>query len=277
MGATMLGHFSMAYNLLRVPADHLVRNIQGVLHSLVSRAQDNEPGMRRAYLTVTSGVGLIAFPVFAFVGLTAEPLVGLLLGPRWNHAATVLAPLSLVMALHAVEAMAGPTLGGRGEPGVELRVKLVMLVVAIPVLLVCARWSLAAVGWALASVALMRWLWMSWAVMSRLAITRGDFLRAIGGPLILAATAAALPAAISAAFAAGATPPKAGWLLLACAVPTLAVILALAAALPHLVLGPYVLSLLSGYFEKRPGWAGHATLRRMASSAARASAEARWA
>lgn len=277
MGAATLGQFSVAYNLVRVPADQLVRNVQSVLHSLASRAQNNNAGLRRAYLTVTCGIALIAFPLFGFVAWMAEPVVRVLLGSPWANAATVLTPLSLVMAMHAVEAMAGPTLGGRGEPGVELRVKLVMLLVAIPVLLVCSRWSLAAVGWGLAVVVLVRWLWMNWAVTSRLGIDVSEFLRTMGGPLILAAVAVGVPALVSARLAADATPPMPGWLLVACAVPAFVVILALTAVFPRLVLGPYVLSLLSGLFDKRPGWARNAALRRIASSAARAHGEARWA
>jgi O-antigen/teichoic acid export membrane protein len=277
MGASMLGLFSVAYNLVRVPSDHLVRNIQSVLHSLVSRAQDNEAGMRRAYLTATAGIGLIAFPLFGFVATLAEPIVDLLLGQRWLAAASVLTPLSLVMAMHAVEGMAGPTLGGRGEPGVELRIKLVMLALTVPVLIVTSRWSLPAVGWGLALVVVVRWLLMNSAVLRRLHIPPAQFLRAIAGPLVLLALACAVPSAVKAGLSAAEIQLPSAWIVVTCTMATAAIMVALTAGLPQIVLGPHLLSLVSGLFENRPWWAANVVTRRLAASAAQAARDPGWA
>ena len=121
LGASSLGLYTVANNLVKVPADHLVRNLQTVLFPLAARAQGNDAGIRRAYLTVLGGVGVLSFPTFTFVALESDRVVDLLLGHKWHAAAAVLVPLSLAMVLHAVEAMCGPILGGRGEPRAELR------------------------------------------------------------------------------------------------------------------------------------------------------------
>jgi PST family polysaccharide transporter len=273
LGASTLGLYTVANNLVKVPADHLLRNIQLVLHALASRAQDNDAGLRRAYLTVMGGIGVIAFPTFTFVALMAEPLVSMLLGPKWLAAAAVLVPLAFAMVLHVVEGMAGPTLSGRGEPAVELRVKLVMIALSIPVLFITVRWSLSAVGWGVALIFLLRCIWMNMAVSRRLGITATLFAQAMTGPLLLAAIAWAVPSAVMAGLAAAGNHLPAAWLIAVTAVPAGAIIIAVAAAAPKLVLGPYLLALLSGQFEKRPTWAARAGMRRLAASASQAALE----
>jgi PST family polysaccharide transporter len=271
LGASMLGLYTVANNLVKVPADHLARNVQHVLHALASRTQDDDAKLRRAYLTVVAGIGVVAFPTFVFVATMADAVVDLLLGAKWTAAAPVLVPLSIAMALHAVEAMAGPTLSGRGEPGVELRVKLGTFVLTLPMLLITARWSLQAVAWGVAAVFLLRWLWMHGATARRLHITRAQFGGAIGGPLLLGALAWLVPMAVTAALELADVDLAAGWLIALAAVPTAAFIVAVTLAAPSAVLGPQLLALLDGVLGKRPAWAARPGLRRLAMNAARAS------
>ena len=270
LGASSLGLYTVANNIVKVPADHLVRSLQSVLFPLAARAQGNDAGIRRAYLTVLGGVGVLSFPTFTFVALQAEPMVLLLLGPKWLAAAGVLVPLSLAMVLHAVEALCGPILGGRGEPRAELRIKIVMLALTIAVLAVTARWSLLAVGWGVALVFLARWIWMNAAVSKRLAISAGTFGRAMTGPILLAGISWAVPSAAGAGFAAaGITWPPA-WMLLLMAALTAVVIAVVTVTVPQFVLGPYLLALLNRLFERRPHWAARLGVRRLAARAARA-------
>ncbi len=126
-GPTALGQFTLSNNLVRTPANHLVVNLQSVLFPMAARAQDNDAGLRRAYLTALAGVGLIAFPTFAFVAIMAKPIVLLLLGPKWADAALVLTPLAAAMIPHAAMALCGPVLNGRGQPEVELRLQALTL------------------------------------------------------------------------------------------------------------------------------------------------------
>jgi PST family polysaccharide transporter len=118
-GAAALGQFTLSNNLVRTPANHLVVSLQSVLFPMAARAHHNDAGLRRAYLTALAGVGLVAFPTFAFVATMADPIVQVLLGSRWIEAAPVLAALSTAMIPHAAMAICGPLLNGRGEPEIE--------------------------------------------------------------------------------------------------------------------------------------------------------------
>lgn len=269
-GAASLGQFTVANNLVKVPADHLVRNLQTVLLPLASRAQNNDAGLRRAYLTVLSGVGIIVFPLFTFVALMAHQVVMLLLGARWEGTAALLLPLSVAMIAHAAEALCGPVLTGRGEPRVELHLKIVTLVAMLAAIGVASNHSLVAVAWALTGVFVLRWIWMNTALLRRLQIPFADFLRAMAGPVMLGAVAAAIATAATAAHATRwQAAPEVVVLLLGAAAVALAC-LALLFLVPGLVLGPYLLQLADRLFVARPALARTWLLHRMAASARRA-------
>jgi hypothetical protein len=177
------------------------------------------------------------------------------------------------MILHAVEALAGPTLSGRGEPRVELNVKLAVLLLTLGVLAVTAKWSLVAVGWGVAGVYLVRWIWMNAALGKRLHIATADFAQALSGSFLLAGIGWAVPSALMAALAAMDVHWPAAALFAGTAAVTVLVIFAVTWAVPQIVLGRYLLALLNGLFERHPAWAGRAGLRRMIACAARAAAE----
>jgi len=273
LGPSALGLFTISNNLVKVPADHLVKNLQTVLFPLAARAQGNDAGLRRAYLTALAGVGVLSFPVFTYVAVMADPIVALLLGAKWQGAVTVLVPLSLAMILHAVEALCGPILGGRGEPGAELRIKVLMLLLTLGVLAITARWSLAAVAWGVAFVFFARWVGMSAAVAKRLKVSLGLFLRTMAGPALLGAMSWAVPEAVRATLGAlGLVWPALG-LIASTAVLTTLVIVTATLCLPQWILGHHLLALLHALFEKRPSWARSAGLRRLVTHASSAAVE----
>ena len=269
-GAAALGQFTLSNNLVRTPTNHLVVNLQSVLFPMAARAQRNDAGLRRAYLTALAGVGLVAFPVFTFVAVMAEPIVLVLLGAQWAPAAQVLAPLATAMMPHAAMAICGPLLNGRGEPEVELRLQAMTLLVMAAVLALTAQWSLAAMAWGLMGVYVCRCVLITIVLMRRLHVTAGMLAQAVRGPLLLAAvtTAAALGAA-PAVQGLGSVPSPSVVLAMAAACGVALVALALSTA-PSLVLGPQLLALIDLFVKSRPAIATLPGLRRIAQLAHRA-------
>lgn len=270
LGAAQLGQYSVANNLVRVPADHLVRSVQSVLMALASRAQGDDAAIRRAYLTVLSAVAVLTFPAFTYVLLTAKTIVELLLGAQWSDSGLVLVPLSIAMICHAVEALVGPILSGRGEPRAELRIKVVTLLVMAGVLAYAATISVVAVGWGVAFVYLFRWVTMSTALMRRLHIPVGSVLLLLRGPLLLALACVAAVEGVFALLHAASLPLSPLWVLIAAAVASAIVVLALVAALPRFVLGNHLLVQVGKAMKSRPSLATLPGLQRIAASAAQA-------
>lgn len=271
LGAVALGQFTVASNLVRTPADHLVRNLQAVLFPLAARAQDNDAGLRRAYLTVVAGVGVVAFPLFTFVAVMAEPLILLLLGPQWVMIAQILTPLSLAMMAHAAEALCGPLLAGRGEPRVELRLQAITLVLMLAVLAVTVSWSVVAVAWGLAFVFLFRWAWMNAAVMNRLQISVRALAEAFQGSILLAGLTGGVASGVGFALHSLVPDTPAHVIFVAAAGCVAVSVMVTVVFAPSLVLGSHLLWLMDQLMSKRPLLAQVPGLRRIAASAGRAS------
>jgi len=164
-GPTALGLYSVSYNLVRTPANHLVVTLQTVLFPVSARAQDNPGSLRRAYLIVVAGVALVAFPVFAGIATVTDTLIAALFGQQWAAAGSVLLPLSLSMMLHAVMAVAGPVLWGKGAAGAEMRVQFWVGIAFVAALLVASRYSVTAMAWAVCGVYGLRVVGMTAALM----------------------------------------------------------------------------------------------------------------
>jgi O-antigen/teichoic acid export membrane protein len=222
------------------------------LFPLAARANDNDSGLRRAYLIAVAGVGLLSFPTFGFVALMSNEIVALLLGTKWTIAAEVLMPLSLAMIGHAIEALCGPILGGRGEPRVELHVKLITLAVMLPLLAFAASTSLAAVGWSVVLVYLFRWICMNAAIMKRLDVSLKDIGQALLGPLSLVGICWLAAMSVGALFGEHTGRISPLWLLLITATCCIVGCTSALLLLPQLMFGPLLLALLDRLIKQNP-------------------------
>lgn len=121
-GTQALGAYTVSYNLVRTPTNHLVTSIQQVLFPASARSRGTNADYGLTYLLVVWGVSLVAFPVFLSVAALSGTLVDALYGAKWASATPILLPLAIAMPFHAVMAVGGPMLWGRGEAVRELRV-----------------------------------------------------------------------------------------------------------------------------------------------------------
>lgn len=189
-GPASLGAFTVANNLVRTPAGHLVTNLQTVLFPASARAQDNPVALRRAYLTALSGVGFVAMPLFGAAAAVSPLVVEALLGAKWAVAQPLFAPLALAMIPHSLMAIAGPMLGGKGEPLAELNVQVATAVLLVVALFIASTYSLEVLAWVLCGVFLARFVGMTLALARRIGVSLADILGALRGGFVLSAAAA---------------------------------------------------------------------------------------
>lgn len=166
LGVQALGLYSVSYNLMRTPINHLVFTLQQVLFSASARMQDDAAALGRAYLMTLNAILLVSLPTFIAAGVLSETLVAALYGQKWLAAAPVLLPLALAMPVHAAMAIAGPILGGRGMVGKELKVQFWSALLLIGAIFVSTRFSLEVLAWSVFGVYLVRSVWMT-AVLIR--------------------------------------------------------------------------------------------------------------
>ena len=95
MGASPLGLYSRAYNLLMLPVRQLSGPAGSVAVPAFSRTQDEPERFARFYLRTINLILWISAPVFGFLIVAAQPVIVLVLGDQWREAAPVFQILAI--------------------------------------------------------------------------------------------------------------------------------------------------------------------------------------
>lgn len=184
-GASALGLYSVSYNFVRTPTNHLVISLQATLFPASSRAQDNLPGIQRGYLAAIAVVTLATIPTFCGVAIASDTMVISLFGEQWKEAARLLPPLALAMVFHAIMAVAGPVLFGIGRPHLEKRIQGWTALCFLLVIIYLSRYSVQVLAWGVFGVYFSRAIWMTYVVLFEIGVESARFFRAIRGSIIL--------------------------------------------------------------------------------------------
>lgn len=186
-GARSIGLYSMSYNLVRSPTNHLVASLQQVLFPATAQANREGHDVGRAYLVVLSIVAVAALPLFVSIAILSDATILTLYGRSWLDAADLLTPLALAMPFHAIMAIGGPVLWGLGRAGLEFKVQIWMACMLLLVLLAMSRYSALAVAWGVFAVYVVRALWLTSLIAESVKIRFDQLFSAVKGAVLLAA------------------------------------------------------------------------------------------
>lgn len=189
-GARMLGFYSVGYNLVRYPTNHLVTTLQTVMFPASAALQEDKGRLRSAYLAVLSLVALVTVPLFVAAATLAEPLIRLLYGPQWLETAGLMQPLALAMPLHAITAVSGPILWGIGRVGIESSRAWLTVAVFLVLVYVMGLATPTHLSWIVLAVYALRALLMTSALAGELQLPRKHVLATFSGALWLGAISA---------------------------------------------------------------------------------------
>lgn len=134
-GAGALGTYSVSYELANLPTTELVFPISRAVFPGYSRLAGDLVQLRRAFLEVLSLVALITLPAGAIIGLTAEPLVLVLLGAKWLAAVPLIPVLAAFGILRSLHGPNGSIYLALGRPQLVAVLQCVQLVGAFGLML----------------------------------------------------------------------------------------------------------------------------------------------
>jgi O-antigen/teichoic acid export membrane protein len=191
-----VGLYTTAYNLVNTPSSTIFVNLQAVLFSAGARLQDNHEALRTVFLRLLSFVTLTAFPSFIILGWGSDLVVGTVYGPEWAGAAQFLTPFAFAMPFLLLWGISTPVLWNSGNPKLEMRLQLPLVVVWVAVLYLVSDLPPLTMAVTAASLFAFRAVVMATAVLYVLKISLFSFLRAITGGAVLSLILAAVLAAI---------------------------------------------------------------------------------
>jgi polysaccharide transporter, PST family len=190
-GASALGIYSLAYNVMFTPMTRIATPIAGVVYPALVRMQDDVTRMRIAWLRSKRLSASLLAPTFLAIMVTAPDLVHVVFGAKWKAAVPVIQLLCIAGVAHSLQTLNFAVLQATGRVGTELRLDLGLSLVIIGAFAAGVPWG--AVGVA-AFFAGAKWLTMlidTWVTTRVMSYDFWEALRAGGSTLPLAVLSAA--------------------------------------------------------------------------------------
>jgi O-antigen/teichoic acid export membrane protein len=115
-GAAPLGLYAKAYQLLLLPLDQINSPITAVAVPALSRLADDAERYRQAYLRILEKIAIMTMPMMAFMIVTSDWLVFILLGPKWSGVSRIFALLAIAGFVQPVTSTTGWLFLTQGRP-----------------------------------------------------------------------------------------------------------------------------------------------------------------
>lgn len=188
VGETALGAYARAYSLLMLPMRQLSTPIKAVTLPALSRLQDNPTEFRSYFLKSVEILALLTMPTVVIMGVLADEIVLLVMGPQWDFAAELFKVFALFAFFQAVPIAGSWTVTALGRSDRLLKWGTLQACIAVPVFLAGLPWG--AMGVAVAAT-IMALVMMGPALAYALhgsPVRFSDVLKAVRVPVLLSAS-----------------------------------------------------------------------------------------
>lgn len=116
-----LGLYAEALFLTQIFAAKFVPPLNEVAFPAYARLQNGRAALSSGFLKAVRLIMLISCPLYLGMAVTAQPLVDVVMGPKWSDAAPLVAILALAMPVMTLHILFAPALSALGLPNIVLR------------------------------------------------------------------------------------------------------------------------------------------------------------
>jgi O-antigen/teichoic acid export membrane protein len=182
-GADAIGLYGRAYQLVNIPIDNLNSAVGGVAFSALSKLK-NDPILFKSYFLKGFSLVLgLTLPITFACALFANDVVLVVLGPKWNDAATILRLLAPTIAIFAIINPLGWLIFSIGLVARGLKAAPVLAAVMIASYVIALPYGPKGVAFAYSTVLTLWLVPHIWWCVHGTAISVRDILVAVGRPL----------------------------------------------------------------------------------------------
>jgi O-antigen/teichoic acid export membrane protein len=146
LGASQLGLYGVGRQVASLPLERAMGIINSITLPAFSRIQDDSDQMRRGYLKLLRVGAAYAFPIFWGLALISDPLVKVVLGPKWLGSVIVIQLLCVSMPLRMLNSFTSTAVVAINRQDVNIK-SLLQAIVVVPICVVVgAQWGVAGVA-----------------------------------------------------------------------------------------------------------------------------------
>jgi teichuronic acid exporter len=184
LGKAPLGNYNFAWTLASLPVEKISLILTRISLPFFSAVQHRNDSLRRYLLAMSEGLALVTFPAAIGLGLLAQDLVSIALGPKWQGAVLPLQILAVFAPLSSVTTLLPQmtTVVGRTRFGMYHALSAAMFMTVA--FLIGSRWGTAGIAgaWVVAyPITLLPLLRM---LLRELECPLGDYLAALRPALV---------------------------------------------------------------------------------------------
>lgn len=196
LGASALGAYAVAYNVMLSPMSRIARPVVEVLFPAFSRMQDDPRRIGTLWLRANRLVAAITVPGMAGLVVVAPDFVTVVLGSHWSAAVPVIQILAWVGLMQSLQQLNSSILQARDRTGDLLRYSVIVLLASLTAFGVGLQWGIVGVAAAYAVSSTLVEPYYAWLTMRALGIGTGEYLRHLAG---VATAAGAMVVAVAGA------------------------------------------------------------------------------
>ncbi len=102
LGTGSLGVYDMVYRISMLPITEVADIVSRVTFPVYVRIEKDRLRLKKAYIKTTILVGLVSLPFVSLFFFFSEPIIQVILGPKWLSAVDILRVLSLFALIHVI-------------------------------------------------------------------------------------------------------------------------------------------------------------------------------
>ena len=140
--AASLGYYAQADRFTKFPSSNITGILQRVTYPVLCTLQDDDEKLRKNYRQLLRLSAFIIFPLMCGLAGVAYPLIDLILGEKWQFAATLIIPLCFSMMWYPIHAINLNLLQVKGRSDLFLRLEIIKKIIGVSVLVVSIPFGL---------------------------------------------------------------------------------------------------------------------------------------
>lgn len=140
--ATSLGFYTRAQHFSDLPSSNITGILQRVTYPVLCSIQDDDERLRENYRKLLRVSAFIVFPIMCLMAGLAHPMIKLLLGEKWDYAATLLEPICFFMMWYPIHAINLNLLQVKGRSDLFLKLEIIKKVIIVSVLILSIPFGL---------------------------------------------------------------------------------------------------------------------------------------
>lgn len=134
--ASSLGFYTRAQHFAELPSSNITGILQRVTYPALCTMQEDNEKLRLNYRKLLRVSAFVIFPMMCLLAAISHPLTCLLIGEKWNYAATLLIPICFALMWYPIHAINLNLLQVKGRSDLFLKVEIIKKVIIVAVFVV---------------------------------------------------------------------------------------------------------------------------------------------